>query len=313
MQFIIAVRFTTPGEIKEQLKDLEIPISINFERDDVNRLINVNWLKFMVRSKVEVCSTRRLRLIYSGRVLNDNTNFKTDILEPKIRQLLIERQQEERGSVQLVLPPPSGIADSLKIYIHCLVGDILTASQLAEEGKLDNGPQERTTTPEVVGFDRLLQQGFSQGDVQDLRRQFQAIYNPNDNIGGATGTGDIHDLEEEERRQQHIRQLEDRWIESTVTPAGVDGDTTMRPQVSTTDTQGLPTQGVEPTQPSLEIDDVNGNEDLLVGLLLGVFLGVLGVVFLAADDTVFNQRQRMAIIAGIFINFGISTVRGQWL
>lgn len=98
-----------------------------------------------------------------------------------------------------------------QIYIHCVIGDELTREQLAQENQLDNKPQEVSTNPEVIGFDRLLQQGFSQDDVTDLRRQFLLIYGSDNTSSG----GDIADVEEDEHRQNRLRQLEERWIEST--------------------------------------------------------------------------------------------------
>lgn len=67
-----------------------------------------------------------------------------------------------------------------------------------------------------------------------------------------------------------------------------------------------------PVPPQAELDGYH-NEDLLLGLLIGVFLGVVSIIFIVVDDTVFNKRQRMAIIAGLFINFSIAIVRGQWI
>ena len=52
---------------------------------------------------------------------------------------------------------------------------------------------------------------FSQDDVTDLRRQFLLIYGSDNTSSG----GDIADVEEDEHRQNRLRQLEERWIEST--------------------------------------------------------------------------------------------------
>lgn len=192
-----------------------------------------------------------------------------------------------------------------QIYIHCVIGDELTREQLAQENQLDNKPQEVSTNPEVIGFDRLLQQGFSQDDVTDLRRQFLLIYGSDNTSSG----GDIADVEEDEHRQNRLRQLEERWIESTSnneaagtaneqTPLTQDGD---QAQAATT-----------PSQP-MDLDESRVNEDLLLGFCVGVFLGIISVVFLLADDSVFNKRQKMSIIAGLFINFSLAIVRGQWI
>ena len=279
MRLNVVIRFTNSLSASEQVPDLSIPLSINYDVDDVNKLVNVVWLKTTIRSKVPQCANKRLRLIYNGRVLNEKTDFKKEVLKP---QLNLDQ-----------------------IYIHCVIGDELTREQLAQENQLDNKPQEVSTNPEVIGFDRLLQQGFSQDDVTDLRRQFLLIYGSDNTSSG----GDIADVEEDEHRQNRLRQLEERWIESTSnneaagtaneqTPLTQDGD---QAQAATT-----------PSQP-MDLDESRVNEDLLLGFCVGVFLGIISVVFLLADYSVFNKRQKMSIIAGLFINFSLAIVRGQWI
>lgn len=279
MRLNVVIRFTNSLSASEQVPDLSIPLSINYDVDDVNKLVNVVWLKTTIRSKVPQCANKRLRLIYNGRVLNEKTDFKKEVLKP---QLNLDQ-----------------------IYIHCVIGDELTREQLAQENQLDNKPQEVSTNPEVIGFDRLLQQGFSQDDVTDLRRQFLLIYGSDNTSSG----GDIADVEEDEHRQNRLHQLEERWIESTSnneaagtaneqTPLTQDGD---QAQAATT-----------PSQP-MDLDESRVNEDLLLGFCVGVFLGIISVVFLLADDSVFNKRQKMSIIAGLFINFSLAIVRGQWI
>lgn len=279
MRLNVVIRFTNSLSASEQVPDLSIPLSINYDVDDVNKLVNVVWLKTTIRGKVPQCANKRLRLIYNGRVLNEKTDFKKEVLKP---QLNLDQ-----------------------IYIHCVIGDELTREQLAQENQLDNKPQEVSTNPEVIGFDRLLQQGFSQDDVTDLRRQFLLIYGSDNTSSG----GDIADVEEDEHRQNRLRQLEERWIESISnneaagtaneqTPLTQDGD---QAQAATT-----------PSQP-MDLDESRVNEDLLLGFCVGVFLGIISVVFLLADDSVFNKRQKMSIIAGLFINFSLAIVRGQWI
>ncbi|CUM62887.1 uncharacterized protein PRCAT00000446001 [Priceomyces carsonii] len=282
MKYHLVIRFTSTTASSKQLKDLELPLVINTEKDDVNKLVSVRWLKSTIRSDVPECQSKRLRLIYNGRILNENTDFKSEVFDPKTKQLNSDNQTQEE-----------------KIYIHCLVGEELAKDQLAKENQLDNKPQEVSTNPEVTGFDRLLQQGFSQDDVNDLRRQFHLIYNPNEPT--SSDADQIMNLEEEEQRENTARQLEERWIESTMsgTPNRQEP-----PNAATEEREdGTP-------QPLVDLDDANANEDLLIGLLVGIFLGVVSLIFLVADDTIFNKRQRMSIIAGVFINFSFAIVRG---
>lgn len=254
-------------------------------------------LKQKIRNHNEYCSNKRLKLIYNGRVLNEYFNFATDL------KLSTEGNETPR------------------VYIHCVIGEELTRDQLTKENQLDNRQITRTTNPEVIGFDRLLQQGFTQEDVNDLRAQFEQIYNLDQ------PTSQINDLEEEENRQNYIRQLEERWIELTVNPNGTNaasagsgtrgGGGAAASNAATAAGAGTGgADGREETMthpvPQAELED-NHNEDLLIGLLVGVFLGVIGIIFIVADDTVFNKRQKMAIIAGLFINFSMAIVRGQWI
>ncbi|EGW34150.1 uncharacterized protein SPAPADRAFT_59564 [Spathaspora passalidarum NRRL Y-27907] len=293
MKFTLVIRFTNSESTSDQVHDLSIPLGINFERDDVNKLVTTNWIKSTIRSKVPQCRENRLRLIYNGRVLNENTDFK--------KEVFISRLHQEQASTEAPTQE-----DEKKIYIHCVIGEKLTQEQLAEENQLDNRPQEVTTTPQTISFDRLLQQGFSQEDVDDLRRQFYSIY------GGSSATrrgGDdqITDVEEEEQRQRRLRELEERWIESTYNTEATDAP---RPQSRRTETQDT---DAAPPQPSLDLEESRVNEDILVGFLLGVFLGVIGAVFFLVDDTVFNKRQRMSLIAGLLVNCSLAIARGKWI
>ncbi|KAL7665300.1 DSC E3 ubiquitin ligase complex subunit 3 C-terminal domain-containing protein [[Candida] zeylanoides] len=315
MHFTLTVRFTVPPDIQGEVKDLDIPLDVDLSPDESQ--ISVQWIKSTVRDRVPQCGQRRLRLIHGGRVLSEKSDLRREVFEPRVRQ----QQQAAEGE-----------AETLRVFVHCLIGEVLTPQQLAEENKLDSAPQARTTAPEVVGFDRLLQQGFSPEDIEDLRRQFHAIYNPNEasNAAGRWGggsAGEISDLEEEEARQRRVRQLEERWIESTVTPAAMSGDASgsLRAPEGGDATVGAtggaagdiaggadggtaPAGGVD-----LELDENSGNEDLLLGLVVGIFLGVLSVILLALDSSVFNKRQKSAIVAGVFINFSFAVMRGQWV
>ena len=96
-----------------------------------------------------------------------------------------------------------------------------------------------------------------------MRRQFLLIYGSDNTSSG----GDIADVEEDEHRQNRLRQLEERWIESTSnneaagtaneqTPLTQDGD---QAQAATT-----------PSQP-MDLDESRVNEDLLLGFCVGVF------------------------------------------
>ncbi|EEQ38324.1 putative transmembrane protein [Clavispora lusitaniae] len=271
MKIQLTVRFTDSGAGSEPYHDLSVPVLVNPKRDDINKLVNTSWLKMVIRTQVAGTERRRLRLIYNGRVLNDTTNFKNDILEPKLRQL------RESGES----------TDIVQFYVHCLVGDEFTNAQLAKEKELDSKSQEVSTAPPVVGFDRLLSQGVSPQDVNDMRRQFHQIYSPD--LLQNTSVSGVNDLEEDENRQEAIRQLEERWLEGTFNDA--------HPQAGGETGVALPPNAA--LRAAVESEGAHHTEDLLIGLLIGAFLGIVAGVFLLMDDTMFNKTQRSAIVAGI--------------
>lgn len=278
MRIVITVRFSDTGAGSSQHADLEIPVSYNPQKEDVNKIVNTSFCKMMIRQKNPSTQRKRIRLIYNGRVLNDQTNFNADILRPKILQL--QNLQES--------------TEQIRIYIHCLIGETLTPQQLENEREFDRMAQEQSTEPPVIGFDRLLLQGVSEADVNNLRRQFYQIHFPE--LTQAATTNGVADVEEDEDRQEYIRQLEERWLESTAT-GNQNGEG-----------RGMESIATEENAPP-ELEGTVRNEDLLVGLLFGTFLGVVALVFLMMDDTMFNTTQKMAMVLGVFINLFLAFLR----
>lgn len=250
----LKVRFTNSLSATEQIPDLDIPVT---------EAITTLALKQAIRQK-DQCYNKKLILIYNGRVLNELTDYKE----------LFQRSNEST------------------IFINCMIGEVLTPEQLNEESSTRNPEPTPSTSAPVIGFDRLLLQGFTQEDINDLRLQFQSIYDMNSN------RADINDLEEEESRQRLVQQMEERWIESTI-------NNTQEPVNDTTH--------VSERQPAPDIDDTLGNFDLLLGLLVGTFLGLISLIFITVDDTIFNKRQKMAIIVGVCINVCFAISRGKWI
>ncbi|OBA21548.1 hypothetical protein METBIDRAFT_78480 [Metschnikowia bicuspidata var. bicuspidata NRRL YB-4993] len=289
MKVHIVVRFSDAGAGAGQQPDLCIPLLISLGRDDVNKLVNSLWLKLMIRSKVDATSRRRLRLIYNGRILNDETDFQAEVFGPKLRQL---RQT----------PQPAEPQEPLQIYVHCLVGEHMTREQLAREKDLDRRAQTHTSDAPVVGFDRLLLQGMDALDVADLRRQFQQIYLPA-NTPNHTGVADV---EEDEDRQRLVRELEERWLESTMDSTN---GRPARPHSGTYDPEAGDAQPNLAERAAAELEGTHHNEHLLLGLLLGTFLGAVALVFLLMDDTLFNDAQKMAMVLGVCINLFIAFMR----
>lgn len=163
-----------------------------------------------------------------------------------------------------------------RFYIHCLIGEELSKEELSKENDLDNRVQEQSTTPAPIGFDRLASAGFSQEDITALREQFRQLYGDLPASNADTDTAEGRD----------IRQLEERWIDSSVNEMD------------------------EFNSVNAGSSHLGGNEDLLIGILIGCLLGVLSL-FLLKEEQLFSKRQRMAIVAGFIVNFSFALVR-QW-
>ncbi len=229
------------------IQDLQLPL---VKLDD----LSIGWLRQSVRSSIKDLSQKRLRFIHSGKVLTLTTNFKEEFL--KMQKFNKDNAEFDK-----------------RFYIHCLIGDVLNAEELQKENEMDNKVQEQSTTPAPVGFDRLASAGFSQEDISALREQFRQLY------------GDLP-TNEDGNGNRDIRQLEERWIDSSVNEAD--------------EFNGL----------NAGSSHLGGNEDLLIGILIGCLLGVLSL-FLLKEEQLFSKRQRMAIVAGFIVNFSFALVR-QW-
>lgn len=281
MRINAIIRFTDTGAGTGGHPDLSLPISVNLDRDDINKLVDTSWFKMMIRRNIKDTETRRIRLIHNGRVLNDQTNFRKEVIEPKIRQMKVAGDD----------------SNTLEIYIHCLIGDEMTPSQLEQERELDQKANVRQTDPQLIGFDRLLLQGVSIQEVDDLRRQFRQIHFPD-----TSDPGDLQgvtDVEENERQQRQIRELEESWLDSTGYSAP-DGGAQGRP---------TPANGGAPGGPQGEPEVSFSNENAIIGLLIGTFLGFVAVVFLMVDDTMFTRSHKMGIFAGVLANICIALMK----
>lgn len=245
-----------------KFSDSTVPdLSLQVE-DVVNT--TVSGLRRLIRDTVGGrLINRRLRLIHSGRVLSEKMDLAKDVvkLNPKGKGV---------SSTSGGLPK--------RVYIHCSVGDILSAQELAQEAELDQAQPVRSTAPELRGFDRLRNAGFSEGDVAALRRQFSSLHgvsNPD------ASSGAIPNVSSEEE----LTRLEEQWINTGIADAGI----------NTAADVGSPLS-----------DDYL---EELIGLLAGMFLGILAVIFLKEGNAVFNQRQRRSVLAGVAINFSFAFVR----
>ena len=146
----------------------------------------VQTLKQKIRFlRPEETQNRRIRLILSGKVLNDHTPLKA-----------VQSQHKRRPSI-----PPSlkgkekEIID--RIWIHCSLSEQLTDEEFQQE---EREKQVQSTLPLPVGFDRLRSAGFSEDDIVSLREQFRRLHGPR----GETG----EDVD--------ITSMEERWLDETI-------------------------------------------------------------------------------------------------
>ncbi|KAJ3295633.1 hypothetical protein HK104_002438 [Borealophlyctis nickersoniae] len=171
-----------------------------------------------VKTEVSDLSDKHLRLLFQGRILSDTSTLQS-------------------------LAPDTTFTspDDQPLYIHCVASD-LPPSERAQ------GPQIRP----AVGFDRLLEIGFSQEEVQSVRQHFH-------NLRGVDG------------RNEAARNAEEEWIDNRLSAA-----------------------------PPRSDPDTNGFSDLLYGLVVGFFLGILAF-FVIKEPGAFSRRQQLAV-SGLIVS-----------
>ncbi|EME89459.1 uncharacterized protein MYCFIDRAFT_63030 [Pseudocercospora fijiensis CIRAD86] len=222
----------------------------------------------------------KLRLIHSGRVLPDNAALSK--------------------SLNLTTPPPPSALSAKatgklpvkelgpRVYIHCSIGDALSADDLAKEKReaeqadaalrsertskaVDTEPKQddalTTTTPAPRGFDRLLTAGFTSSEVAALRAQFLAIQS-HTHTPDTMPTG------------QQLLALEERWLDSGSNTA----------EDGTNDAGGF---GAE---------DSGGLEDMLYGNLIGFFWPIGAMCWLMREEGVWSRRRQIAVLSGFMVN-----------
>ncbi|SCW03393.1 LAFE_0G09428g1_1 [Lachancea fermentati] len=209
--------------------------------------INTKWLRQMCRQlRGRWTQGKRLKFIRNGRLLNSHSDLG-------LQQFF---QQGEND----------------KYYVHCIVGETLSANDLANEDVMDDvSPATEGTTSQAIGFDRLRSVGFSDEEIELLRQQFRSTY------------GDLEELSRANNEARDIRQLEEQWMET--------GATEDAEQFN-----------------SVGIANYKHNIDLLIGLIIGCVLGVFSLL-LFKQEGLFNKRQKMAIVAGLLFNFTFGILR----
>ncbi|ANB13258.1 Dsc3p [Sugiyamaella lignohabitans] len=250
--------------------------------------VTVSQLRRMIRQKAGGTTlNRRLRLIYGGKILNDLTNVAVEVagveLAPDSASI------STTGSSSKPAPKVVKGPKSKRIYVHCAIGDILTPAELAKEGEYDKRIPTRSTLPELRGFDRLRDTGFTDEDIVQLRQQFGRLYGTSPAPGATSGEAqpnsdgvvDTTGVQGDRRNEEEMTRLEEQWIETGVA-------------------DGPP-----------DIAALMGGDylDDLVGTLIGMFLGILVVILVNESSTLFSKRQQKFILLGSAVNISYALLR----
>lgn len=259
----VAPSITLVIRFSSGILDLAIPVVQALE-------VTTPFLRRTIRTaRPAEASLKRLRLLHNGRMLTGKTNFEREVFKYAVQ------------------PPPSASGappGPALLYIHCLIGDTLTPSEIADEDRLDElqlaaqASSSLGVPPPPSGFDRLADTGFSQADIEELRAQFRAMY------GGASAG----------RSGEALRQLEDEWIDATVYTDGTDDFNNLVGRMNPTRAASA---GSETT-----------NRDLLMGLSMGCFFGVL-CLLLMKDSSLWSKTVRKAMVVGMILNFFFGLTR----
>lgn len=246
-------------------------------------------LKQQIRAQLDApASESRLRLIHAGKVLLDTEALSRSIhvTRPPPRD---DRKSEKAKGKQ---PDREVKLAAARVYVHCSIGDVLSASDLAAEAKAaqdadaallsstastataettQDGADSATTTPAPRGFDRLLSASFTAAEVATLRAQFLAIQ-------AHTHTPDTMPTGAE------LLALEERWLDNGSNPATAGGE----------DAGGFGG------------DDAGGLEDMLWGNLIGFFWPIGAIGWVMREDGVWSRRKQIAVLSG----FGVHLLFG---
>lgn len=261
-------------------------------------------LKQLIREHLSApASGSRLRLIHAGKVLSNSGTLSRSIaltLPPPARDDGGAIGKTDKAKGKEPIRPVKPIA--VRVYIHCSIGDALSASDLAAElrdadeaeealrneesastthetlGSTQDRQNASSTTPAPRGFDRLFTAGFTAAEVAVLRTQFLAIqahtHTPDAMPSGAD-----------------LLALEERWLDNGSDPA----------TAAAGDAGGFVST------------DAGELDDMLYGTLIGFFWPIGAMFWMMREEGVWTTQRQNAILAGFLANllFGFvkATVR----
>lgn len=253
----------------------------------VSRHATTSTLKVEIRKSLPAgLAPKRIRLIYAGKALSDDTLLEQVLKTPSRAPLLRPSTplQDVSGKGKAVIREPPAVS---RIYIHCSIGDVvLSSEELAAEQALAKPPQattvanpgagnengETTTAPAPRGFDRLLNAGFTASEVSSLRLQFLAIQ-------AHTHTPDSMPS------PTTMRSLEDQWLDNS--------------------------NNVDTTAGGLaDPEDAGGAlDDLLLGATCGFFWPIGCLLWAGREEGIWTRRRKMAVVMGVIMNVAVGALR----
>ncbi|KAL1883729.1 hypothetical protein Plec18167_002737 [Paecilomyces lecythidis] len=320
-----------------QPADLEVPLTIRFSASIPDILLDVPspatttaaGLKQLIRTRLpRDLAAHRLRLIYSGRALEDAVPLATSLrLPPQYHQhsrgpsptpsSWPEDDDENDGNGKGKAPvrdPPMR-----RLYIHCSVGDIvLSKTELDKEAKLASTISQQEQQQQQHGAEwndiPLSTSQEEQQQRQQARRQQQeqeeATTTPAPRgfdrllLAGFT-PAEVSALRSQFLALQSVshtpdtmpsgselRELEDRWMDegTGAVPAGVAGGVGGGGGTFGDDDGGFGT------------GSRGALDDMLWGAVMGFFWPVGCAMWLRREEGVWSWRKGLAVFVGVVIN-----------
>lgn len=280
-------------------------------------------LKQLVRAQLTApSSASRLRLIHAGKVIPDGAPLSRSLTAVALppppsasdgNDAPLQKSAKARGKQPLRERSPPPQTPALRLYVHCSVGDVLSAADLAAEaraaqqadaaltrpvaGGLVNGLTATTTTGGAAAAPggHTSQQSDDSAETTTTTtpapRGFDRLLSAGFSgaevaalraqflaIQAHTHTPDTMPT------GQELLTLEERWLESGSSPAGgVDRD-------------GAGGGG------GFGFEDTGGLEDMLYGNLVGFFWPIGAVCWLMREEGVWSRRRQIAVLSGFLVN-----------
>ena len=291
----IIIRFTT------SIPDLPLTISPS--------TTTALGLKLLIREHLPNEQRKsRLRLIHSGKVLDGSAALSALLGLKSTGKHSQDVKGKGKGKARATEPLDPIARPS--IYIHCAIGDPLTAKELDEEAEaahaadetLLQSPQRKASvgaasgaassaeqanagassgTRAPRGFDRLLSSGFTAQEVASLRTQFLSILSYT-HTPDSLPTGEA------------LVNLEDRWLDS-------DNSNTLL-------SSGAETTGANNSGQAFGTDE-QGLDDIFFGVIMGFFWPLGCLVWGIREEGIWTMRRRMAVFMGVVVGIGFGFVR----